>query len=113
MKRLLFISHPSSNDVTGNQKKVMRICRYWWSKGYIPIAPHLLFNYMDNDRDRTSIMRVCYFLIMMCPTFLSYGDTEGCKEELILAKRLGKKIKVMYEKVDYKKMMEEVRDVIY
>ena len=113
MKHLLFISHPYKNNPEKNLKKVMRICKYWWSKGYVPIAPNIIFSYMENDRDRPIIMRVCYALIVICPTFLSYGDSEGCREELAFAKKMGKKIKIMYEQVNYEKMMEEVRDVIY
>lgn len=111
MKKLLFVSHPSSADIEGNYKKVMRICKYWWKRGYIPIAPHLLFSYMESDRDRAIIMRVCYFLIMMCPTFLSYGDTAGCKEEIEFAHKMGKHIKIMYERVDYKEMMEDAHSI--
>lgn len=107
MAKLLFISHPASGDLEGNTKKVMNICRFWWRKGYIPIAPHLLFSYMTDDRDRTWVMRICYAIIMLCPVFLSYGDSPGCKEELAFAQRMGKHIKIMYERIDYKSMMED------
>ena len=113
MKRLIFISHPYKNDPQGNLKKAVRICKYWWEKGYIPIAPNIIFSYMENDRDRHIIMRVCYALIVICPTFLSYGDSEGCREELEFAKKMGKKIKIMYKPIDYEKMMQDVKDVIY
>lgn len=109
-RKLIFISHPSAGDVEGNQSKVLKICKYWYRQGYVPIAPHLLFSYMDSDKERAWIMRVCYWLVMICPVFLSYGETMGCKEELALAKRMGKQIITMYERVNYKRMMEDTGD---
>ena len=97
-RKLIFISHPSSGDIEGNINKVIKICKDWYTRGHIPIAPHLLFSYMDSDKERAWIMRVCYWLVMICPVFLSYGETAGCMEELILAERMGKQIIKMNDK---------------
>lgn len=91
----------------------MKICRYWWNKGYVCICPRVMFSYMADDRDRAVIMFLCKILLWLCDSFALYGESSGCKEEYELAQRWGKEIFILYDDdVNFKKMMLENREVI-
>ena len=47
---LVFICSPYAGDITHNVENARRYCRFAVAKGYIPIAPHLLFPQFMNDR---------------------------------------------------------------
>lgn len=100
--RLIFISHKFSDDPDTNRKNVDKICKYWYKKGYIPISPLHLFSYMnyENLDDRDLIMKVCYYLILLCPTIAVYHQSEGCRLEEAFAELSGKTIFRMYEELD-------------
>ena len=47
---IVYICSPFSGDVEGNVKNARRYSRFAVDKGYIPIAPHLLFpQFLDDD----------------------------------------------------------------
>ena len=46
---IVYISSPYAGDVETNVQKARRYCRFAVDKGYIPIAPHLLFTQFLND----------------------------------------------------------------
>ena len=46
---LVYICSPFSGDVERNVAAARRYCRFAVDKGYIPIAPHLLFPQFMND----------------------------------------------------------------
>lgn len=46
---IVYICSPFSGDVDGNVAAARRYCRFAVSKGYIPIAPHLLFPQFLDD----------------------------------------------------------------
>ena len=48
---IVYICSPFSGDVDGNIKEAQRYSRFAVDKGYIPIAPHLLFPQFLNDND--------------------------------------------------------------
>lgn len=49
-RKKVFISSPYRGDVEGNIKKAAAYCRMACEKGYMPIAPHLLFTqFLDDD----------------------------------------------------------------
>ena len=48
---IVYICSPFSGDVEGNIASAQRFSRFAVDKGYIPIAPHLLFPQFLNDND--------------------------------------------------------------
>lgn len=47
---IIYICSPFSGDVTGNVENARRYSRFAVDKGYIPLAPHLLFpQFLDDD----------------------------------------------------------------
>ena len=48
---IVYICSPFSGDVEGNIESAQRFSRFAVDKGYIPIAPHLLFPQFLNDND--------------------------------------------------------------
>ena len=48
---IVYICSPFSGDVGGNIASAQRFSRFAVDKGYIPIAPHLLFPQFLNDND--------------------------------------------------------------
>jgi hypothetical protein len=112
--RLIFISYPTKNSL----EEAYKICQYWWGKKYIPLCPRILFSYMSDDRDRAIIMVICKILLLLCPNFALYGDSEGCIEEHKFAKKHQKNIFVLFrpkEKLTprmIKDMMENNKEVI-
>lgn len=48
---IVYICSPFSGDVEGNVAAVRRYSRFAVDKGYIPIAPHLLFPQFLDDND--------------------------------------------------------------
>ena len=100
--RLIFISYPTKAPLD----EALKICRYWWNKGYIPLCPKVLFQYMSDDRDRPAIMLICKILICICDNFALYGNSAGCRDEYIFAKKREKQIYVLVDndKVNYNKI---------
>ena len=50
-RHIVYICSPFSGDVEGNIASAQRFSRFAVDKGYIPIAPHLLFPQFLNDND--------------------------------------------------------------
>ena len=48
---IVYICSPYSGDVVGNVAAARRYCRFAVGKGFIPIAPHLLYPQFLNDDD--------------------------------------------------------------
>ena len=98
--KIVFISHPYSDDPVGNKEKVDKICRYWVKQGVIPISPLHLFSFYDNDTDRNTIMEICYHLIDKCDLVFMYGDSLGCTMEREYAEDNDKKVVIFYNECD-------------
>ena len=50
---MVYVCSPFSGDVSGNIANARKYSRYAVERGYIPIAPHLLFPQFLNDNDIT------------------------------------------------------------
>ena len=50
-KPLVYICSPYSGDVEANVKAAREYCRLAVDKGYIPVAPHLLYPQFMDDND--------------------------------------------------------------
>lgn len=101
MKKV-FISHPYASDPIGNKKKVDKICRGLLKDGIcIPVSPLHMFGYMDNDNHRRDVLEVCFRVISVCDEVWVYGYSNGCNEEIKVAKQLGKPVKKLYDTEKY------------
>jgi len=66
--KLVFISHPFSDDPKKNRKLVDKICKDITNKhpDILPISPLHLFGFLEKDgKYRDKIMEVCYLLIAL------------------------------------------------
>lgn len=98
-KRLIFISHKYKDNPEQNRKDVDKICKYWYRKGYIPISPLHLFSYIDDDSNRETIKIISKILILLCPNFAVYHQSEECQEEEKFAIKHNKNIYRMYPEI--------------
>ena len=46
---LVYICAPFSGDIETNKKKATAFAEYAYQNGYIPVTPHLLFPFMDDE----------------------------------------------------------------
>ncbi len=74
---VVYICSPFSGDVAANQKKARKYCRFAVDKGYIPLAPHLLFpQFMDDDNpnERDLAMSMDAVLLARCAELWVFGN---------------------------------------
>lgn len=95
---LAYICSPYSGDTEKNVERTKKFCRFALDKGYIPVAPHLMFpQFMDDSKasERELAMRMDLILLGKCRVVLVLGDTvsEGMKKEIERAKKIGKQVK--------------------
>lgn len=77
----------------GNRKAVTEICMEVIDKGYLPISPINMFDFIQDEKDlRDDILQVCYDLIDICDEVWVYGCSTGCKFEDAYARLMGKKV---------------------
>jgi len=50
-KKLIFVCSPFRGDIEENTILAQDICRYVFSKGHIPFAPHLIYPTMLDEND--------------------------------------------------------------
>ena len=95
---VVYICSPLSGDITANQAKARRFCRFAVDSGYIPIAPHLFFpQFMHDDREdeRNLAMFMDIVLLGKCAELWVFGNTisKGMSMEIEKAKRKGQPIR--------------------
>lgn len=50
VRKTIYVAHPISGDLEGNQKKVLAICEEIHRQGVIPVAPYLVsLQYFNDD----------------------------------------------------------------
>lgn len=91
-RNIVYICSPLRGDIDRNQRKACGYCRFVASKGYIPVAVHLLFpQFMDdyNEAERKQAMRMSLELLSRCDELWCFGinPTEGMQLELDFAKK--------------------------
>ena len=106
---IVYICSPFSGDVDGNVKAAQRYSRYAVDKGYIPIAPHLLFPQFLNDADPNERELGLFFgnaLMSKCSEVWVFGEyiSSGMEAEIRRAK--WKNYRLRY----FTTMCEEVTD---
>lgn len=89
---IVYICSPYAGDVETNVQKARRYCRFAVDKGYIPIAPHLLFTQFLNDDNPKERQLGIFFgnaVMSKCSEVWVFGDriSDGMEAEIKRAKR--------------------------
>jgi hypothetical protein len=75
---IVYVCSPFSGDEVGNIAKARKYSRFAVEKGYIPIAPHLLFPQFLNDSDLTEREMGLHFgnvLMSHCSEVWVFGES--------------------------------------
>lgn len=91
---IVYICSPYSGDVVGNVAAARRYCRFAVDKGFIPIAPHLLYPQFLNDDDPSERELGLFFgnaLLSKCAEVWVFGSriSSGMEAEIKRAKWKG------------------------
>ena len=91
---IVYICSPYSGDVVGNGAAARRYCRFAVDKGFIPIAPHLLYPQFLNDDDPSERELGLFFgnaLLSKCAEVWVFGSriSSGMEAEIKRAKWKG------------------------
>ena len=91
---IIYICSPYSGDVVGNVAAARRYCRFAVDKGFIPIAPHLLYPQFLDDDDADERELGLFFgnaLMSKCAEVWVFGSriSSGMEAEIKRAKWKG------------------------
>jgi hypothetical protein len=89
---LVYICSPYAGDTKKNVRQARKYSRFAVSKGYIPLAPHLLFPQFLNDGNSQERKLGLFFgnvLMSKCAEIWVFGDsiTNGMRSEIKYAQR--------------------------
>lgn len=87
---LVYICSPFLGDIEGNKKKAEEFAAYAYKNGCIPVTPHLLFPFMndEDDAERNIAMHMDIVLMGKCKEVwvLSEKITDGMRNEIAKAR---------------------------
>ena len=88
---IVYICSHYAGDVDANVENARRYCRFAVDKGYIPIAPHLLFTQFLNDNNPKERQLGIFFgnaVMSKCSEVWVFGDriSDGMEAEIKRAK---------------------------
>jgi len=94
----VYICSPLRGDVDKNTKKARDYCRVAIEFGFIPIAPHVLYQGIFNDEiphERETALQVGLQILVLCDEIWVFGDfvSEGMRGEIEKARELGIPVK--------------------
>ena len=97
--KLVFICSPYRGDIDGNKTRAQRYCRFAYTQGAAPIAPHLHnTQFLDEDilEERKVGIELGLQLLRRADELWCFGNrlTEGMEIELKTAQQM--KLKVRY-----------------
>lgn len=100
---LVYICSPYSGEVEYNLNRARGYCRLAVGKGYIPLAPHLLFpQFMDDDDRQQRELGLFFALVLLgkCDEVWVFGSrlSEGMAREMEAATRRGLSVRRFSEK---------------
>ena len=88
---LVYICAPFSGNIEGNKKKATEFAHYAYKQGCIPITPHLLFPFMNDESKQERELALHMDLVLMgkCQEVwvLSERITAGMSAEIEKAQR--------------------------
>jgi hypothetical protein len=96
---IVYICSPFSGDVEGNVKSAQDYSRYAVERGYIPIAPHLLFPQFLNDDNPTERQLGLFFgnaLMSKCSEVWVFGNTISAGMEAEIKRARWKNYRLRY-----------------
>ena len=91
-RSLVYVCSPYAGDIQKNVKKTQHYCRFVVKKGYIPIAPHLLFTQFLDDSNPDERVLGLHFgnaLMSKCREVWVFGSciSSGMEQEINKAKQ--------------------------
>jgi len=96
---LVYICSPFAGDIEGNVKRARQFSRFAVEKGYIPIAPHLLFpQFLDDSKADERELGLFFGNVLMskCSEVWVCGDTVSCGMAAEMERAKRKNYKVRY-----------------
>ena len=96
---IVYICSPFSGDVDGNIAAAQRYSRFAVDKGYIPIAPHLLFPQFLDDNDPKERQLGLFFgnaLMSKCAEIWVFGSTFSAGMEVEIKRAKWKDYRLRY-----------------
>ena len=99
---IVYICSPYAGDVETNVQKARRYCRFAVDKGYIPIAPHLLFTqFLNDDSPKERQLGIFFGNVVMskCSEVWVFGEhiSNGMEAEIKRAKRKNYRLRYFNE----------------
>lgn len=98
-RKKVFICSPYRGDRQGNAERAAGYSRMAYEKGYLPIAPHLLFpQFLDDEKEeeRQAGIQMGLDLLLYCDEVWVFGGiTEGMLTEIAVAEGHGKRVRAM------------------
>ena len=90
---LVFICSPYRGDIDGNTTRAQRYCRFAYTQGVVPIAPHLHNpQFLDDDiaEERTAGIQLGLEILRRADEIWVFGNrlSEGMEAELRAAQQL-------------------------
>jgi len=107
---IVFICSPYAGDIENNVKAARDYCRFAVGKGYIPIAPHLLFPQFMNDADPLERELGLFFgnaLMSKCSEVWVFGSNISTGMQAEIKRARWKNYRLRY----FTENLEEVQDV--
>ena len=97
-RNIVYVCSPLSGNIQANINKAIEYCKFINTKGYIPIAVHLLFSrFLDdgNPAERKRAIDMGLEILSRCDELWSFGKkiSDGMAIELKFAQRYQIKIK--------------------
>lgn len=105
---IVYICSPYAGDIDTNVENARRYSRFAVEKGYIPIAPHLLFPQFMNDRNIKERQLSMFFgnaLMSKCSEVWVFGDQISAEMEGEIKRARWKNYRLRY----FTETCEEVR----
>lgn len=89
---LVYICSPFSGDIEGNKQKAAEFAHFAYKQGCIPLTPHLLFPFMNDEsrEERAVALRMDIILMGKCQevwVLSENGISSGMAEEIDKATR--------------------------
>ncbi|AEE92541.1 conserved protein of unknown function [Tepidanaerobacter acetatoxydans Re1] len=91
---IIYVCSPLRGDIDRNIHKAIGYCRYIYSRGGIPLAPHVIFTTFLDDavpEERAAGIELGLEVLSMCDELWAFGEkiSEGMSYEITRAKKLG------------------------
>ena len=78
---LVYVCAPFNGDIEGNKKKATEFAHFAYKNGCIPVTPHLLFPFMNDEspNERALALHMDIVLMLILPLEADKGKHKGKK----------------------------------